>query len=263
VTGDACGRRICLPCIDSTNNWMKQRVHTLEHGTVCYTVNQTAGRGRLGRRWTAADGKSLAMSMLLLPECDVAVLPAVSAVFGLAATEVLREITGLDLKIKWPNDIVCAVDDNRAKICGILCDLCLDPVAIIAGIGINLYQTKADFAGDDLPYAGSLTSLGVNVPSVDTLTAKIQTGFLPLYDKFICGGFSPLRSRYEILCDTIGKNVRVHAPVGGAYTEGTAIGIDDNGHLIVSGPDGVRAVDSGEVTLSPPDNSQYRGSGCG
>jgi len=255
MTGDACGRRICLPCVDSTNNWMKQHIHELEYGAVCYTMNQTAGRGRFGRRWMAAEGKSLAMSMLLRPECDVAVLPAVSAVFGLAAAEALRELTGLDLKIKWPNDIVCAVGDNRAKICGILCDICFDPVVIIAGIGINLYQTGFDFAEADLPCAGSLTSMGASVPPVDTLITKIETGFLSLYDQFIGGGFSPVRLRYEALCDTIGKKVCIHAVSGGVIAEGIAVGIDNNGRLLINNSDGVRAVDSGEVTLSPPDNS--------
>jgi hypothetical protein len=108
-------------------------------GAVAACDEQTAGRGRLGRGWTAPPGTSVLMSILLRPPADRP-LPELSLVGGVATALTVERATGLSVQIKWPNDVML----NRGKVAGVLAETKAD--AVVLGIGLNVNQTR-----DQLP----------------------------------------------------------------------------------------------------------------
>lgn len=104
-------------------------------GAVAVADNQTEGRGRLGRRWTAPPGTAIAVSILLRPPPG-APIQQLSLVGGLAVAETVEEALQLSAQIKWPNDVMV----NRRKLAGVLAEA-RDGIVVL-GIGVNVNQTQ-------------------------------------------------------------------------------------------------------------------------
>ncbi|HBT65799.1 MAG TPA: biotin--[acetyl-CoA-carboxylase] ligase, partial [Ruminococcaceae bacterium] len=155
--------------LDSTNRWLKENGNLMPHGTLCWTGFQTSGRGRLGRKWCAAKGQSVALSLLIKPSNKAALLPLIC---GIAVCDALQLLTGKTFQIKWPNDIIC----EGYKICGVLCENCLseDGGYAVAGIGINLDQTAEDFTKSGLPRAGSVRMVAGRAPAPELVVASVM-----------------------------------------------------------------------------------------
>ena len=101
---------------DSTNEWCKRMSKEgAEHGTLAVTEFQSAGKGRLGRRWTAPEGSSVMMSILLRPEFEPQYASMLTLVMGLSVAQAVKELD-VEVSIKWPNDIYW----KDKKICGML-----------------------------------------------------------------------------------------------------------------------------------------------
>lgn len=235
---------IYLPTVDSTNKYLKENGDSLPHGTICYTGWQQAGRGRLGRSWDAKDGQTLAMSVLFKADTDMTLLPLIS---GMAVAQALRVLSGGEFQIKWPNDIVC----GGYKVCGILCEnrWVQDNRFAISGIGVNLKQSADDFRLLGLPYAASVKMVtGRSIDAEDTASA-IVNALEPLWLRLQDSGFSALREDYEARCATIGRFVRVLSPDGDLLREGKAVGITDNGRLLIESGGERTAVNAGEVSV--------------
>ena len=124
---------------DSTNEWCKRMSKEgAEHGTLAVAEFQSAGKGRLGRRWTAPEGSSVMMSILLRPEFEPQYASMLTLVMGLSVAQAVKELD-VEVSIKWPNDVVV----SRKKICGILTEMGLENGKIrevIIGIGIKTRQ---------------------------------------------------------------------------------------------------------------------------
>ena len=119
------------------------RQETAEPGTVLVADYQSAGRGRLGRTWTAPPGTSIAMSVLVRPDgVDPARWTWLPLLTGLAVADGLSGAAGLEARLKWPNDVL--VGDR--KVCGILAERVETPVgpACVVGMGINTHLERAD-----------------------------------------------------------------------------------------------------------------------
>lgn len=140
----------------STNTLMSQQCADLPHGAVIAARRQTAGRGQRGNSWESQPDSNLTFSMLLRPKVILAVTQfQLSMLVSLGVCDALRAASGLDIKVKWPNDIY--VGDK--KICGILIENSLEGRRIgrsIAGIGINVNQER--FLSD-APNPASLINL--------------------------------------------------------------------------------------------------------
>ena len=107
---------------DSTNEWCKRMSKEgAEHGTLAVAEFQSAGKGRLGRRWTAPEGSSVMMSILLRPEFEPQYASMLTLVMGLSVAQAVKELD-VEVSIKWPNDVVV----SRKKICGILTEMGLE-----------------------------------------------------------------------------------------------------------------------------------------
>ena len=240
---------ISLDEVDSTNRYLKERAGELPHGTACLTGCQRAGRGRLGRSWDVPDGQTLALSVLFRTGGDVERLPLLC---GLAVSGALEALTGAAFRIKWPNDIVC----SSRKVCGILCESRPDGqggLAVVAGMGVNLRQTAAWFAQAGLPHAGSVLELTGRTLSLEETAAAILNQLEPLWD--LCGqeGFAVLRERYARRCINLGRSVRVLSPDGAVRLEGTAVGVGEDGGLLVESGGEVIPVTAGEATVRGAD----------
>ena len=113
-----------------------------EEGAVVATGEQTAGRGRLGRRWEAPAGTSLLFSLLLRPPVETARWPELSAIAGRAVAEAIAGVTGLVATVKHPNDVLV----GGRKVAGVLAEAAEGRVVL--GVGVNISQTAAELPAD-------------------------------------------------------------------------------------------------------------------
>lgn len=119
-------------------------------GAVAVTEEQTEGRGRLGRRWEAAPGTSILVSVLLVPPVEPPRLPELSLVAGGAVAQAIAEITGIEPAIKFPNDLLIGM----RKVAGILAES--TEGRVVLGIGVNVNQTARELPADTLTPPTSL-----------------------------------------------------------------------------------------------------------
>jgi len=210
-------------------------------GVVRITTDQTGGRGRHGRTWTAPAGSSVAISAAVAVGPHADRLGWMSLLAGVAVARAV-DAMGVAAVLKWPNDVLI----DGAKVCGILSEYAPAPdggVAII-GIGINTDMTPEQLP---VPTATSL-AIATGAPvDVQDLTATV----LAQLDAVLYGwpdDIVALSAAYRDRCDTIGRRVRLVAP-GDRDVIGTAVDIDADGRVIVETSAGERIVaTAGDVT---------------
>jgi BirA family biotin operon repressor/biotin-[acetyl-CoA-carboxylase] ligase len=138
-------------------------------GAVVVAGEQTAGRGRLGRRWLAPAGSSLLCSIQLRPQVDSRRLPELTGVAAQAAAEAIEAVTGLALELKEPNDLLIA----GRKVAGVLAEAREERVVL--GIGINVNIREADLPEDvDLPATSLLVETGRETDRADLLVELLD-----------------------------------------------------------------------------------------
>ncbi len=209
---------------------------------------QTAGRGRLGRSWTAPAGSGLLFSAAV----SVRGIPAVrrgwvGALLGLALRQAVRERTGLRPDLKWPNDLLI---DGR-KCAGILAELVGETVVV--GAGLNVSTTVGELPRPD---ATSLVIAGADDLDRAALLGAILTAFGGILDTWSAAGgdvaAAGLLDRYREACSTLGSRVRMELP-GGRSVSGWARDIRGDGSLVVETPDNARtAYAAGDVVHLRP-----------
>lgn len=195
--------------------------------SVLVTDRQTAGRGRLGRAWTAPPGTSLAVSVLVRPRIPRDRYGWLSLLAGVAMVDAVRSL-GAPADLKWPNDVLI----GGRKVCGILAEALPDGSGAVLGAGLNHRMTA-----DSLPVP-TATSLAVEgLPNdPDGVLAAYLERLGALLDTFEAAGGDPetsgLRLTVERVCGTLGSRVRVELPGGDSVT-GQATGLDLDGRLVV------------------------------
>jgi BirA family transcriptional regulator, biotin operon repressor / biotin---[acetyl-CoA-carboxylase] ligase len=203
-------------------------------GTIATTDHQTAGRGRLGRRWVEAPGTSVIVSVLLQPPAERRA-PELSLVAAVAVALAVEDATGLAAQIKWPNDVLVA----RRKVAGILAEL-KDGVVIL-GIGLNVNQTR-----DELPAGAKVAPASLR--TIDG-RARDREEVLTLVLHRLDRTYGAWRERgLDAIYDDLGARDFLRGrrvTVDGAG--GVASRIDRKGRLLVAGEAGPFIVESGEV----------------
>lgn len=232
---------------DSTNIQAKAGGEKGEpHGTLYVAESQSAGRGRRGRRWESPEGESIYMSLLLRPEFPPVKAPMLTLVMALAVARALRERTGVDVQIKWPNDLVV----QGRKICGILTEMSTEMTWInyvVIGIGINVNQNE--FPEELKDCASSLKMETGRRFRRSHLIAAVMEHFEMYYEQFLQeGSLAGFRKEYNELLVNKGRQVKILEP--GNHYEAYALGINDTGELIVEKEDGsVQNIFAGEVSV--------------
>lgn len=226
--------------VDSTNSQLLARTSDGLHGLVLAAEVQTAGRGRLGRRWQARVGDCLMFSLLWRFDRGLAELAGLSLAIGLALARVLRRL-GAPVALKWPNDVLL---DGR-KMAGILIELsgdALGPAAVVIGIGINLREPQ----GVDQAVAG-LQSCGIQI-SRNRLLALLLNELHSVLTTFDQQGFAPFSQEWMSLAAHQDQPVQLRFSHG-EPVEGVARGVAENGALLVDTAAGRQVFHVGEVSL--------------
>ena len=229
----------------STNADVRARaVGGADEGLVLSADEQTAGRGRLGRRWTAPPGSGLAVSVLLRPSARPAAqgggMPLLVGLAAVDAVDAVVEGTRLPVGLKWPNDVMI----GECKVGGVLVERVetgLGPAAV-AGLGLNVSMEEPQLP---VPTATSLLAEGATVDRRALLRAYLAS-LDSRYRAWRAGG-SP-REEYRQRCSTLGRDIRVLLPGDAPDVVGVAADVDESGRLIVVVANGSRvALSSGEV----------------
>ncbi len=219
--------------VTSTNTIAHKLINEdVKEGVVVVADEQTAGKGRLGRKWASPKRSAIAMSIILKPKLDFRQAPQLTLVAAVAVTRAVKIVTGLELEIKWPNDLLI----KGKKVCGILTEMQADSdriQSIIIGIGLNVNQQH--FSEELVDLATSLQKEGDRVFDRAELIAAILKEFTWLYETYITKGFSFIKPLWEAHEITIGKEV-VARSASNTKT-GIAIGIDEEGVLLLQDDD--------------------------
>ncbi|MEZ3435153.1 MAG: biotin--[acetyl-CoA-carboxylase] ligase [Lachnospiraceae bacterium] len=216
------------------------------HGTLVAADRQDAGKGRRGRIWDSPKGQCIYMTLLLRPELEPAKAPMLTLVMALSVAEAVKEQTGLEAKIKWPNDIVL----NKKKICGILTEMSteIDYIHyIITGVGINANQEE--FPEEIKEHATSLFIEGGKRVRRSKLVAAVMAQYEKNYSAFTeRGDLSALVLKYNKILVNYDQDVRILDPKGEYNAH--AMGINEKGELIVTTAEGEeKHIFSGEVSV--------------
>jgi BirA family transcriptional regulator, biotin operon repressor / biotin---[acetyl-CoA-carboxylase] ligase len=249
VRPDALWREIeVVESTGSTNADLLARALAGEpEGTVLAAEEQRAGRGRMGRAWTAPPRAALTFSLLLKPAVPPARRGWLPLLTGVAVAAAVTRATGVETGLKWPNDLLAA----DAKLAGILAEAAGD--AVVVGIGLNVSTEPAEFPNPRpgaLP-ATSLRAAGATALNREDILLAILDGFERWYRAWQQAGGDPdrsgLRPEYTRLSATIGRTVRAELP-GGQALSGPAVGVDSDGRLLVRVSSGSEvAVAAGDV----------------
>lgn len=240
---------VALPCTTSTNDVAKEMAHRgAPEGTVVVADEQTAGRGRMERRWSAPPGTCLLCSILFRPSMVPSQVNRLTMLCSMAAADAIEDVAGLEVSLKWPNDLVVR-SPNWRKLAGILTETGLEGervAFVVVGIGVNV-NVSAEVLPDLAPNATSiLAEIGREVERAELLAAllaNVETRYEGLRS-----GESP-QAEWATRLVTLGNRVRVTTS-DGLFT-GLAEAVDENGALLLRMPDGtLRRLWAGDVTLA-------------
>lgn len=231
--------------LTSTNTVLKEFSRKgAPHGMICLCEQQTAGRGRLDRSWSSPEGMGVWCSVLLRPSLPPERLPLITFCAALAMAQAVREQCGLDVRIKWPNDLIL----SGRKLCGVLLEMGFDAQGapfVIVGTGLNVRRGA---------YPPELADRAIAIeeacppPERSCLIAAYLNALEAAVSALEQGIVSGIPDAYRALSCTLDSDVQVIGP-DAAFT-GHAEEIDETGALLVRTADGeLRRVLAGDVSV--------------
>jgi BirA family transcriptional regulator, biotin operon repressor / biotin---[acetyl-CoA-carboxylase] ligase len=218
-----------------------------EHGTVVIAETQSAGRGRMGRRWHSPPGANLYTTIILRPRIALADVPKLSLVAGVAAAEALETVAPGIVALKWPNDVWLRGKKAGGMIAEAVSDADQGLKCVLLGIGLNLNLSLADIPEELRGRATSVlieTGRRCDRPS---LAAALFSSLDNRYMEFVARGFGAIGDAWERYSALTGKKVTVLS--GETRETGVVRGIDSDGALILETGGGVKRILAGDVTL--------------
>ncbi len=234
--------------IDSTNNYARNAAQQgAPEGTVVVAETQTAGRGRRGRTWFSPVAQGIYMSIILRPVMPLPQLSRIPLMAAVALAETLRAMPSLDARIKWPNDILI----HNRKIAGILSEAVADMDGIdyvVVGFGLNINNDLSEFPLDLRMPATSVQAEQNQPLSRVRLMQSLLYNLELRYKQLLAGDFHLILNKARALSMVIGQDVRLETSEGSVI--GRAIDLNQDGYLVVTGPDGsIQTVMSGEIEV--------------
>ncbi len=212
---------------------------------VLMAERQTGGRGRRGREWTSPLAAHVYLSVLRGFSGGLAQLGGLSLVAGVAVAEALHGLGLTQVQLKWPNDLV--VDGH--KLGGLLVEgggEFAGPARAVIGIGLNVHMPDAFAARVDQPWT-DLDRVAGQAMQRNAVVAAVLSHLLPALEEFEGMGLAPFLSRYAALDSLAGRTVRVEQ--GGAWQDGQALGLAEDGALRVRIGGHEQLVHAGEVSV--------------
>jgi BirA family biotin operon repressor/biotin-[acetyl-CoA-carboxylase] ligase len=252
--------------LDSTNRYLLQEARAGgDDGLVAVARHQTAGRGRLGRRWEAPAGSNLLMSVLLRPGLAPEDLHLCTVAVALAARAACAVTSGVEAGLKWPNDLVV----GERKLAGILAEseIGAGAVTVVVGLGLNVAwptpeddsaaTVEADPGADPVPEELRRTATSLWRESGRRLEADVLVDAVlreldgRIEELGTAEGRRRLASAYRAGCVTLGRTVTV--TLEGESVTGPVADITSQGHLVVDVGTCLRTITAGDVVhLRPP-----------
>lgn len=249
LTTKVLGRHIhLLDSVESTQTVAHQLVaEGAPEGTLVLAERQTAGRGRMGRKWHSPAGKGIWMSLVLFPHVPLQFVSQLTLLAAVAVCRAIRLHVPVDVGIKWPNDLLV----ERKKVCGILLESSAEDERlryVVAGIGISANLSREDYPEELRERATSLLIESGREIDRHRLICEVMRQFEELYELYRKQGFAPIRLLWEALSVSLHRLIRIETREG--WVEGTAEAIDEFGALVVRLDNGeTRKFYSGDVDL--------------
>ena len=251
-----------LQVVDSTNRYLVDLVRSglpggsqVPAGYAVVADHQSRGRGRLDRSWEAPAGTAVLCSILLRPELQPGQLHLAAGAVAVSAISSCHEVAGVELALKWPNDLIC----GDLKVAGVLSQVVggrssgsLGAVVVGIGINVNWPEGWPPEQSED----PELASISANATALNRISGRAidraeLVGRLLAHTgawNLVLGheaGRQALMSRYRRACATVGREVRVE--LTDEIVVGNALDIDDDGSLLVSTDNCIRAISAGDV----------------
>ena len=225
--------------IGSTNDEaMRLAREGAAHGTIVHADEQTAGRGRLSRRWLSPPG-NLYLSIVLRPDVPEARVVEIGFVAALAVADAVNALLPRRLRatLKWPNDVLV----SGGKIAGILLERSDD--ALVLGIGLNVLHapTGVSYQVSTIVGCGGLAT-------VDGARERLLSEFANWLGTWEKEGFAPIRTAWLARAHPIGSTIR--ARLGERFVTGTFAALDDDGALLLNTAEGRTRIVAGDVQMA-------------
>jgi BirA family biotin operon repressor/biotin-[acetyl-CoA-carboxylase] ligase len=224
-----------------------------DEGTVLVAEEQTSGRGRLERQWTAPARSGLFFSVLLRPaQVPVERWGWLPLLTGVAVATGLSRAAGVDTALKWPNDLLVTVGGEERKAGGILAERA-GADGVVLGVGVNVTLRAEELP---VPQAGSLALAGAVSTDRDPLLRAVLRSLAEWYGRWRDAGGDPavsgLQETYAAGCATLGRVVRAELP-GDRSVVGEAVAVDGDGRLVIASETGVQEpVGAGDIVHLRP-----------
>jgi len=232
----------------STNAVLMERARAgAPHASALACERQTAGRGRLGKTWHSGIGTDLTFSLLWRFRQGAGALSGLSLAAGVALARALARLGHADVQLKWPNDLVL----HGRKLGGILVEVAGEsagPSAVVIGVGVNVHASAARAAAVDQP-ATALSEHGGGVASRTALLAAALAELGEALEEFARCGFASFRAEWLERHVWQGRRVTLRVAER-EVAEGEAVGVGEDGALLLRSARGVRPFHSGELRLA-------------
>ena len=235
----------CFSVIDSTNQYLFERVNQLSAGESCLAECQTAGRGRRGKPWVSPFGCQLILSMYWRLEQGMAAAMGLSLAVGVAVVEALESLGYPGVELKWPNDLYY----QGRKLAGILVEMSGSAGAschLVIGIGLNLAMPSQQ--GEKIDQAWSeLRHVQPELVDRNQLAACVLLHLQAAMQTFEQSGLASFVESWNRLDYFTGQPVKLL--MGEQVIRGIARGIDDRGALRLETDEGIKVYLGGEISL--------------
>jgi BirA family biotin operon repressor/biotin-[acetyl-CoA-carboxylase] ligase len=240
--------------IESTNTRAAQLAAAgVPEGVVVMARQQTAGRGRQGRTWVSPPDSGIYVSFVLRPDLAPQSVPLMSLATGVAVVDAVAAVTGLQVGLKWVNDIVA----SGRKLGGILAEMTTDPKtgqrSLVVGVGINVRLDETQPFDELCERVEWLERLAGREIDYTLLVVELAWSLEQRYFDMRDGARQKIVDMWKERSVTLGQEIR--ATTGNSAVEGTAIDIDENGALVLATVDGNIKLHAGEISIRNTDGS--------